>query len=121
MTSAEDRDTGAELSPTPADPGETDVAPSETSTRRSYHVALTPAEVLERLAEQPGVKAYASHALPDFGVLLHVGRIAITVQRNRTLRFFTTMAAHTVSFQQGQYVSRKRVARRGSLCFGLTT
>jgi hypothetical protein len=37
---------------------------------RSYHVALTAAEVIERLSEQSGVKAYGSRMLPDFGGLI---------------------------------------------------
>ena len=39
------------LSPQPPE------APRKPALRR-YHVPLTPKEVLERLAEQPGVKAY---------------------------------------------------------------
>lgn len=35
--------------------------------RRHYHVALTAAEVLERLTEQDGVKAYAKDQVPDLG------------------------------------------------------
>ena len=35
--------------------------------RRRYHVALTASEILERLAEQDGVKAYAQAEVPDFG------------------------------------------------------
>ncbi|NVB43476.1 hypothetical protein G6O69_36995 [Pseudenhygromyxa sp. WMMC2535] len=38
--------------------------------QRSYLVDLSPREVLDRLAEQPGVKAYDSHLLPDFGGLI---------------------------------------------------
>ena len=38
--------------------------------RRRYHVALTPSEVVERLAEQPGVQTYTSELLPDFGGLI---------------------------------------------------
>ncbi|HVI03650.1 MAG TPA: hypothetical protein VM869_33385 [Enhygromyxa sp.] len=34
---------------------------------RRYHVALTPREVLERLSEFPGVKAYRRATVPDFG------------------------------------------------------
>lgn len=35
---------------------------------RSYHVALTPKEVLEQLSDQPGVKAYERRAVADYGV-----------------------------------------------------
>ena len=37
---------------------------------RHYHVALTASEVLDRLSEQPGVKAYDRSMLPDFGGLI---------------------------------------------------
>lgn len=36
----------------------------------SYHVALTPKQVLARLAEQQGVRAYDRHSLPDFAGIL---------------------------------------------------
>jgi hypothetical protein len=49
--------------------GEQDPAPARPGPRR-YHVALTPAEVLERLSEQEGVKAYEPNMLPDFGGLV---------------------------------------------------
>jgi hypothetical protein len=35
-----------------------------------YHVPLTPKQVLARLAEQPGVRAYDRHSLPDFAGVL---------------------------------------------------
>jgi hypothetical protein len=37
---------------------------------RHYHVALTPKQILARLSEQPGVKAYDKQALPDFAGLI---------------------------------------------------
>ncbi len=37
---------------------------------RRYHVALTRKEVIEHLCEQPGIKAYESRMLPDFGGLV---------------------------------------------------
>lgn len=36
-------------------------------TPRRYHVALTPREVIERLSEQDGVRAYTTQDMPDFG------------------------------------------------------
>ncbi len=36
----------------------------------SYHVALSPKQVLARLAEHPGVRAYDRHSLPDFAGVL---------------------------------------------------
>ncbi|HLT38967.1 MAG TPA: hypothetical protein VK034_21935 [Enhygromyxa sp.] len=41
--------------------------PEPAPRRWRYHVALTPREVLDRLGELPGVKAYDSRTLPDFG------------------------------------------------------
>ncbi|WP_052557678.1 hypothetical protein [Enhygromyxa salina] len=49
------------------------IPPARAPTRpapRHYHVALTPKEVLERLAEQQGVKAYETAMMPDFGGLI---------------------------------------------------
>lgn len=34
---------------------------------RRYHVALTPKQILARVSEAAGVKAYDKHTLPDFG------------------------------------------------------
>jgi hypothetical protein len=57
-----DRGVGAALEPrAPAKPAKQ---------ARSYHVALTPKQVLERLTGLPGVKAYESDMLPDFGGLI---------------------------------------------------
>ncbi|PRQ07226.1 hypothetical protein [Enhygromyxa salina] len=55
------------------DAGPTALAPAPGAARlapRHYHVALTPKEVLERLSEQPGVKAYETAMMPDFGGLI---------------------------------------------------
>lgn len=38
---------------------------------RRYHVALTPSEVIARLSEQGGVKAFTHADLPDFGGVAH--------------------------------------------------
>ncbi|WP_146155816.1 MerC domain-containing protein [Enhygromyxa salina] len=59
MTSGPD-----ERAPAKREQGETRPAP------RRYHVALTAKEVLERLSEQAGVKAYERNMLPDFGGLI---------------------------------------------------
>ncbi|MFV8756699.1 hypothetical protein ACNOYE_39650 [Nannocystaceae bacterium ST9] len=40
---------------------------------RHYHVPLTPKQVLARLAEQPGVRAYEKHAAPHFAADLEEG------------------------------------------------
>lgn len=40
-----------------------------TSVRR-YHVALTPKQILARISEQEGVRAYDKQSLPDFGGLI---------------------------------------------------
>jgi hypothetical protein len=57
-----DREAGAALEPR---------APAKPATQvRSYHVALSPKQVLERLTGLEGVKAYESDMLPDFGGLI---------------------------------------------------
>jgi len=44
--------------------------PAPAPSVRRYHVALTPKQILARLGEQAGVKAYPHHLLPDFGGLI---------------------------------------------------
>jgi hypothetical protein len=44
--------------------------PATPSNVRRYHVALTPKQILARLSEQAGVKAYDKQSLPDFGGLI---------------------------------------------------
>ena len=58
---ADDHDRDRALVARPATPS----APA-----RRYHLALTPAEVIERLSGLPGVKTYTSELLPDFGGLV---------------------------------------------------
>lgn len=50
---------------------------------RSYHVALTAAEILERLSEQSGVKAYESRMLPDFGGLIEDAEYTLEIMGKR--------------------------------------
>ena len=64
-------DTPERLPATSADP-EADEAEEATKVAklaipRRYHVALTPEEALERLAEQEGVESFARGEVPDFG------------------------------------------------------
>lgn len=50
-------------------PSDAPTKPSEVvrARQRSYHVALTPKEVLERLGEHSGMSVYTSQLLPEFG------------------------------------------------------
>ncbi|MFO7566589.1 MAG: hypothetical protein R6X02_28355 [Enhygromyxa sp.] len=48
-------------------PRASETPPKPAPRRWRYHVALTPKEVLERLCELPGVQAYESGTVPDFG------------------------------------------------------
>lgn len=50
-----------------AAPGSENAIALRKSTARRYHVPLTAKEVLERLCEQPGIKAYERRMVPDFG------------------------------------------------------
>jgi hypothetical protein len=54
-------------------------AEAPASIRRRYHVALSPKEVLDRLAEQPGVAADDGRMLLDFGAF--VSDAEFTLQR----------------------------------------
>jgi hypothetical protein len=45
--------------------------PPPPSSVRRYHVALTPKQILARLSEAEGVKAFDKQMLPDFGGVIH--------------------------------------------------
>jgi hypothetical protein len=51
----------------PEDKGALSPQPTKALPARRYHVPLTPKELLERLCEVPGLKAYERHMMADYG------------------------------------------------------